>query len=548
MTPPSVAFVNPSVGFSDRRKSKPIGLAYVMAYLRSRGYPSTGFDFGDSVTPTLTLAEQHALDRYDVIGLSVYNESFKQARDMAGWIKARNPGCLVVLGGPHATAVHEHILRKYDCFDVVVRREGEEAMAEILDRLHDAPGRQAIAGTSWRGQSGEVVVNPDRGFVLDLDRLPFPDADFVSDSGYPDLTYYDEQEQRLKAAITICSSRSCPYNCSFCGVLTIGRKYRSRQAQRVSDEVVHFRTRDGIRYQHVYFSDANFFVYPHQALEIAEALHELDPAITFSFGTRINQVLKAADALARLKDLGLRFIEVGIESASPTVMERLAKNIKPEVNVAGVKLLRRLGIEISLDFIMLDPASTLDDLQANLEFLRDQDFFDYLPHDHLYSALVLYEGTPIRKFYADRYGLDFDPDELPDPFTLFEHHEVQRFSDELRAFRRQWQDRIDHVLALGELASASVSQDPSTSWGAKAQLQLDVVALRHAPNVFMERLLADAREGYAQLDAHGRSSLVPDPGHDGATLEQVLTRTAEAARLAPLDQRLLPTLQTPGRG
>jgi len=30
---PTVAFVNPSVGFSDRRKSKPIGLAYIMAHL-----------------------------------------------------------------------------------------------------------------------------------------------------------------------------------------------------------------------------------------------------------------------------------------------------------------------------------------------------------------------------------------------------------------------------------------------------------------------------------------------------------------------------------
>ncbi|WP_326729469.1 B12-binding domain-containing radical SAM protein [Streptomyces phaeochromogenes] len=562
LTRPDIAFVNPSVGFSDRRKSKPIGLAYIMAYLEKSGFPSSGFDFGDSEDDAVELAAHYGLDRFDVVGFSVYNESFRAAIAMAEWIKNRRPECLIVLGGPHATAVHEHILRRYSCVDVVVRREGEEAMLDLVRGLDAGPGVDAgdragltgIKGTTWRApDGGGLLVNEDRDFVPDLDQIPFPDAEFTSHSGYPDLTYYDEVQGRLKAALTICSSRSCPYNCSFCGVLTIGRKYRSREAERVVAELLHFRARHGVNYEHVYFSDANFFVSPTRALEVAEALYEADPQVTFSFGTRVNQILKAAEVLPRLKECGLRFIELGIESASEPVLERLAKHVKPEVNVAAVRLLRRLGIEISLDFIMLDPATTLPDVRANLEFLCEAGFYDYVPHDHLYTALVLYEGTPIRDFYARRFGVVFDPDDLPSPFTLFELPEVQRFSDTLRAFRKRWQDRIDDALAQGELALASMAdgsdglRGPDDSYlprASHARLQLDVVSLRHAPNLFMERLLEDAEAGFPLLDEggdeagddDGLEALLPRLGHDHVHLNDLIERTEAVAREAGFAQ------------
>ncbi|KRV51268.1 hypothetical protein AQ490_00400 [Wenjunlia vitaminophila] len=537
LTRPAVAFVNPSVGFSDRRKAKPIGLAYIMAYLEKHGFPSSGFDFGDSEDDAVELAEHYGLDRFDVVGFSVYNESFRAAVAMAAWIKSRRPQCLVVFGGPHATAVHEHILGRYPCVDVVVRREGEEAMLDIVRGLGDRARLTGTGGTTWRSPDGDgLLVNDDRAFVPDLDQIPFPDAEFVSHSGYPDLTYFDEVQGRLKAALTICSSRSCPYNCSFCGVLTIGRKYRSREAERVVAELLHFRERHGVNYEHVYFSDANFFVSPTRALEVAEALHEADPQITFSFGTRVNQVLKAAEVLPRLKDCGLRFIELGIESASEPVLERLAKHVKPEVNVAAVRLLRRLGIEISLDFIMLDPATTLADIRANLEFLRDAGFYDYVPHDHLYTALVLYEGTPIRDFYARRFGVVFDPDDLPSPFTLFERPEVQRFSDTLREFRKLWQGRIDGALAQGELALASIGETPDLSRVSHARLQLDVVSLRHAPNLLVERLLEDAEAGFPRLDEGGLAALLPRLGHDHTHLHDLIERTGATARKAGFAQ------------
>ena len=128
-----IALVNPSVGYSDRRKSKPIGLAYVGAYLRARGHDVVGFDFGDSTEAPAVLNALHGLDGFELIGFSVYNESLVTAIEHARWIKERHPAAFIIFGGPHATATHEEILDRYGCVDAVIRREGELPMAALVE-------------------------------------------------------------------------------------------------------------------------------------------------------------------------------------------------------------------------------------------------------------------------------------------------------------------------------------------------------------------------------------------------------------------------------
>lgn len=532
-----IAFVNPTVGFSDRRKSKPIGLAYIMAFLKASGYASDGFDFGDSTEDPVHTAQQYGLDRYDIVGFSVYNESFGPAIEMAKWIRAQNPTVLIVMGGPHATAVHEHIVRKHECVDVIVRREGEETMLELVRALEAGQDVTQIPGTTWRAPNGVPKVNCERGYVNDLDALPFPDAQFVSHSGYPALSYFDEIAGALKPAISINSSRSCPYNCSFCGVLTIGRRYRIRTPESVVAEIKYFRETDGVEYKHVYFSDANFFVSVQRCLEIARALHQFDSGMTFSFGTRVNQVLAAQDHVTELKECGLRFVELGVESFSKSMLERMAKEVEPDVNVAAIKMLQRNNVDIALDFIMLDPSSTLDDVAINLHYFKELGLYDYVPHDHLYTALILYEGTPIRHYFEEKLGLSFDPDTLPDYRELFEDPAVSRLSTELNWFRVTWQIRIDDALARLELSLEIAKREHGRfEWDddTYGRLSLDAISLRHAPNLFLENLLDDALMGYPRTNERDASALLPVLGYDAVPLETLLKRAEDATHALDL--------------
>lgn len=58
-----------------------------------------------------------------------------------------------------------------------------------------------------------------------------------------------------------------------------------------------------------------------------------------------------------------------------------------------------------------------------------------------------------------------------------------------------------------------------------AQLQLDVVALRHVPNLLVERLLDDAEAGYPRMRADGLEALLSRFGTDLVHLDDLIERT-----------------------
>jgi radical SAM superfamily enzyme YgiQ (UPF0313 family) len=471
-----------------------------MSFVAMHGFESTGFDLSDSEAKPQDLVDRHRLHEFDVIGFSVYNESFATTISMARRIKELNPLAFVLCGGPQATATHHEILVRHTELDGVIRKEGERPMLALLESLESGTALSAVPSLTFR-QGDAVVVNCELPAADDLDSLPFPDAEFVAEGPCDTLAYYDQQRRENVPALTICSSRSCPYNCSFCGVLTIGRKYRSRSASNVVAEVDHFRKKTGIEYRHIYFSDANFFVQPKRALGIVKALHTYDARMTFSFGTRVNQLLKADIVVEQMMSYGLKFIEVGVESASPSVLQRLAKGVTPEVNEAAVRMLRRLGVEIALDFIMLDPSTTMDDIALNLDFLKGNGFSDYYPLEYLYTSLGLYEGTPIRDFYEERLGCKFTFGELPDVDGLFELEETRSFWRITQEFRRKYQDVIDTVLAeleflmLDRAVQETLVSRSEASIDMLRLIQLDSVGLRHAGIRFFEEVLTHVRAG-----------------------------------------------------
>jgi radical SAM superfamily enzyme YgiQ (UPF0313 family) len=526
-----------------------------MSFLRSNGIPTSGYDFGDSTRTPEELVETYDLLRYDLIGFSVYNESFYSTIRMAEKIKACRPDVFLFCGGPQATAMHDAIVRDFPSIDAVVRREGEYPALALVKALQAHSPLSTVPSLTWR-REGAVVANQECPPVEDLDSLPFPDAHFESERPYEGLSFFDRTNRKLRPAIAIGSSRSCPYNCSFCGVLTIGRKYRARSPQSVVNELTYFRSRDDLDYTHVYFSDANFFVQSQRALAIVQALHAYDERVSFSFGTRVNQLLKAETIVRAMIPLGLAFVEIGVESASPDVLRRLSKGVGPEVNVAATRMLRRLGVEIALDFIMVDPATTLRDLMDNLVFLRQNGFADYYPADHLYTSLGLYEGTPIRGYFEERLGKRFKLGELPEIGALIESPDVKTFWTQTRSFQATYQGQIDRALAgaefmlLDEGVCDVLKSRRGPDFQRLAQLQLDAVALRHSPTVFfeglVERLAADDSLGFAE--GTGRLEYGAPPAPLQSLIDRVVATTVDIERSGKYDIARLRQELTPSAG
>ncbi|MDI6740605.1 MAG: cobalamin-dependent protein, partial [Candidatus Edwardsbacteria bacterium] len=124
----------PKLGELGEQISPPLGILYLAGYLRQK-MPTVKINVFDGVRHGYqkTMEEINNLDA-DIIGLSYYTPVAASALRLADRIKKEHPQKVVLLGGPHATALpHEGILRS--AADLVVYGEGEVTLTEIVKLL-----------------------------------------------------------------------------------------------------------------------------------------------------------------------------------------------------------------------------------------------------------------------------------------------------------------------------------------------------------------------------------------------------------------------------
>jgi len=144
---------------------------------------------------------------------------------------------LIIVGGDAVLGpMPRETLRPYPSLDFGLRGEPDLTLRDLVDHLegnqfsrpenieilfkkHDAAYEARkfgvgekdysfMKGLVWR-QRGEVVVNPDRPFIADLDDLPMPRYDLLP------LTKY--RMPLLKGPFCfIVTSRGCPAGCTYC--------------------------------------------------------------------------------------------------------------------------------------------------------------------------------------------------------------------------------------------------------------------------------------------------------------------------------------------
>jgi len=139
---------------------------------------------------------------YDLFAITSTSFNYKYANEIAGWLQEEYPLILVMLGGYHATTQPEDF--KDSNFDIFCVGEGEEPMKELCRALD-------IGDNNWVKIPNLITrvggVNPVRGFLKDLNELPYWDFDITDTAKIIELR---------GGWLSISFSRGCPYECSFC--------------------------------------------------------------------------------------------------------------------------------------------------------------------------------------------------------------------------------------------------------------------------------------------------------------------------------------------
>ncbi len=217
---------------------------------------------------------------------------------MYGVFLAKALGARTIAFGTHVTPLTLETMRPFPALDFVLRGEPEMTLRELLDTLEgktpsdprrgqdagrDQPDQvsplcgdragptrpmPAIAGLAWR-DGGEIVINPDRPFIPNLDDLPIP---------LHELLPLDKQRMpMIKGPFTfIVTSRGCPAGCKFCiKHVSYQNSVRVRSPEKIVEELQRL-AELGIHNVHMY-ADL-FTVNREQVVDLCKLIIDIGPA------------------------------------------------------------------------------------------------------------------------------------------------------------------------------------------------------------------------------------------------------------------------------
>ncbi len=344
----------------------PLGILYLASTLEANGFEVSVLDHAAEGMPIKEVVDWVIKEDPDVLGLSVLVTSSLIAPIIAEEVKMRKPDMPIVFGNHHATFNAERILRVYPFVDVVVRGEGELTCLELANCLKEGRSIKDVLGISFR-HNGEIVSNPDRPLIKDIDTLPFPQRDLIDTEYHNTTVGIDVAPKKFTSFL---SSRGCVFNCRFCGCTSIAKnRWRARSIENIMDEL-HLLVSEG--YKQIFFVDDNFTLNQKRVVDLCQRMREEKLDLEWFCEGRVDQA--SYDTFREMVKAGCRIMYFGIESGTQKVLDYYDKRITPEQSRKAVEKARKAGFDvITGSFILGAPNETKADIQKTLDFIKELD-------------------------------------------------------------------------------------------------------------------------------------------------------------------------------
>ncbi len=349
----------------------PLGLLAIAAFLRTNGLEVGIEQCFASKNDFATWKPEKDSNLY---GIQLNMMNYDAVIKVSTVIKQNNPSAIIVLGGPFITTKAEKVLQNAPLIDCITLGEGEFTSLELCKAVANQKADFShIKGLVWRTPSGEIIKNPLRPQVDDLDTLPFPSRDFLEDAKR------DPRNHGLIDSIRVISSRGCAGRCTFCCVNELSKalkakRWRGRSPEHVVDELEWLSTEYGARVFN--FSDSSFEdpgkIGKKRSAAICNQILERNLKISAKIYMRCETMKSREDIdLLRLyKKAGIDVIIVGAESGSDYELAFYEKHARAADNLRMIKILQDLDCFCVLaGFIMFGPNSSEDTLMSNIEYL-----------------------------------------------------------------------------------------------------------------------------------------------------------------------------------
>ncbi len=377
--------------FQNFSVTPPLGLMYLAAYVRERvkGVNLKILDTRVSKDGYREILLRELKDfEPTIVGISAVTMEAKSMHEIAGMVKGVLPESKVVVGGPHPTSFLRRTLEDRN-IDYVVRGEGEETFAELVEVIKEGGDVRSVKGIAYR-ENGDIAEREPRGYIEDLDTLPFPAWDMINIDDY--ARFWSMSPRGKRRYMVVYTSRSCPYRCIYCHNI-FGKGFRARSPENVLAEIDILYNKYGIKELEVVDDIFNFD--SKRVERICDLIIErgYDLRIAFPNGLRSDRLDKPL--LEKMRRAGTKFISFAVESASQRIQRLIKKNLKLDKVKEAIDYSVRLGIFSNGFFMLGFPTETEEEVRETIKFavesnLHSAYFFIVTPHE----GTELFEMVP----------------------------------------------------------------------------------------------------------------------------------------------------------
>ncbi|MCL2678086.1 MAG: B12-binding domain-containing radical SAM protein [Clostridiales bacterium] len=327
-------FVENSAG-TQLKGSYSEGIASISAVLKQSGHEVALYHMREMATKEEFLTQLREHDA-DIVAFSIWTRVFRFVKEMLVWTKEKTRA-FTVCGGYHATLSPDEVIaaRGADC---VCIGEGEYPLLDLCERLGD---KEALYKTEnlWFNVEGEIIKNPVRPFIGDLDALPAPDMELFDFGSF--------LSSRIKTAIVMVS-RGCLFSCTYCANSRLREVYpESARYARFKSPAKAVAYLQSILDKYPYIEYFNFM---DSVLNMKRAWFEefivlYAQKLRIPFCCRTRADLLNEKTVRLLKEANCYMVDIGVESGDEAMRrEILHRNMSDEMIVSAFAYLNEYKI------------------------------------------------------------------------------------------------------------------------------------------------------------------------------------------------------------
>ncbi len=282
-----------------------------------------------------------------------------------GWflpkIKELKPSIKVAAIGIHVTELSKETLQEFPSLDFIIRAEPELTAKDLTNFFKNKYDFRDIPGLTFR-EGKKIILNPNREFLMDLDKLEF--------SHWKGVDFNNYKLPILNKPFNLISfARGCPFNCKFCNAsVYYGKKMRKRSPQKIIEEIEmnirDYGIKDFLFWTEFVTMDSRYLRSILNLIKKKE-LHKKIRWVSNSRPSRIDPSL-----FKELKEAGCWQIAFGLEFGSNSILKLADKGPLASIEEGRriVKEAAKAGIVVDGHFILGYPGETEETLKETINF------------------------------------------------------------------------------------------------------------------------------------------------------------------------------------